>query len=126
MSLRTPRHARTDRTVRLRPGRCLDEHAHTCARRTSGRRKEPDMLLTDKVAVVYGAGGAIGGAVARAFAGEGATVFLTGREQAAVDTAAQEIAAAGGSASAAQVDALEEEAIDGDLDSVISERGPPG
>jgi NAD(P)-dependent dehydrogenase (short-subunit alcohol dehydrogenase family) len=40
------------------------------------------MLLQDKVAVVYGAGGEIGGAVARAFAGEGARVFLTGRLQA--------------------------------------------
>jgi NAD(P)-dependent dehydrogenase (short-subunit alcohol dehydrogenase family) len=33
------------------------------------------MLLKDKVAVIYGAGGAIGGAVARAFASEGAKVF---------------------------------------------------
>ena len=40
------------------------------------------MLLQDKVAVVYGAAGEIGGAVARAFAGEGARVFLTGHLQA--------------------------------------------
>ena len=40
------------------------------------------MMLNDKVAVVYGAGGAIGGAVARAFASEGARVFVTGRRQA--------------------------------------------
>src|SRR5215471_2021525 len=40
--------------------------------------REPKMMLKDKVAVIYGAGGAIGGAVARAFAREGATVFLTG------------------------------------------------
>ena len=33
-------------------------------------------MLKDKVAVIYGAGGAIGGAVARAFASEGATVFV--------------------------------------------------
>ena len=32
-----------------------------------GRRKEPEMMLKDKVAVIYGGGGAIGGAVARAF-----------------------------------------------------------
>jgi NAD(P)-dependent dehydrogenase (short-subunit alcohol dehydrogenase family) len=37
------------------------------------------MMLKDKVAVIYGAGGAIGGAVARAFASEGARLFLTGR-----------------------------------------------
>jgi 3-oxoacyl-[acyl-carrier protein] reductase len=37
------------------------------------------MLLEDKNAMIYGAGGAIGGAVGRAFAREGATVFLAGR-----------------------------------------------
>jgi len=42
------------------------------------------MMLKDKVAVVYGAGGSIGGAVARAFADEGARVFLTGRYGATV------------------------------------------
>ena len=36
------------------------------------------MLLEGKNAVVYGGGGAIGGAVARAFAREGARVFLAG------------------------------------------------
>lgn len=37
------------------------------------------MLLENKNAVIYGAGGAIGGAVAREFASEGARVFLAGR-----------------------------------------------
>jgi len=41
------------------------------------------MLLESKSAVIYGAGGAIGGAVARAFAREGAGLFLTGRDLAA-------------------------------------------
>jgi NAD(P)-dependent dehydrogenase (short-subunit alcohol dehydrogenase family) len=36
------------------------------------------MILSDKSAVIYGAGGAIGRAVARAFASEGAKLFLTG------------------------------------------------
>ena len=36
------------------------------------------MLLEDKVAVIYGAGGAVGRAVTLAFAREGATLFLTG------------------------------------------------
>ena len=62
--------------------------------------------------MIYGAGGAIGGAVARAFAREGATVFLTGRLQAPVDAVAKEIVAAGGSAEAAEVDALDEQAVD--------------
>lgn len=43
------------------------------------------MLLENKTAVIYGAGGAIGGAVAEAFAREGANVFLTGRTLGKVD-----------------------------------------
>src|SRR5680860_976212 len=61
------------------------------------------MMLQDKVAVVYGAGGGIGGAVARAFASEGAQVFLTGRNRAPVDLVANDIAAAGGSAGSRDV-----------------------
>ena len=81
------------------------------------------MLLENKSAVVYGAGGAIGGAVARAFAREGATVFLTGRELAKVEWAAKDIRAAGGHAEAAQVDALDEEAIDKHLGAVTAKAG---
>lgn len=78
------------------------------------------MILKDKVAVIYGAGGAIGSAVARAFASEGAKVFLTGRKRAAVDAVAKDI---GGSAEAAEVDALDERAIDKHLQSVIDKAG---
>ena len=81
------------------------------------------MMLDDKVAVVYGAGGAIGSAVARAFATEGARVFLTGRLAAPVDAVARSILAAGGAASATQVDALDEPAIDEHLDAVIASAG---
>jgi 3-oxoacyl-[acyl-carrier protein] reductase len=70
------------------------------------------MLLHDKTAVIHGAGGAVGGAVARAFGAEGARVFLSGRTLAPVQEVAREIVAAGGSAEAAQVDALDEEAVD--------------
>jgi NAD(P)-dependent dehydrogenase (short-subunit alcohol dehydrogenase family) len=77
------------------------------------------MMLEDKVAVVYGAGGAIGGAVARAFASEGAEVFLTGRAQAPLEALAQEI----GSSEAAAVDALDEQAVDAHLDHVIETAG---
>jgi FlaA1/EpsC-like NDP-sugar epimerase len=41
--------------------------------------EEIEMLLKDKVAVIYGAAGAIGGSVASTFAREGARLFLTGR-----------------------------------------------
>jgi hypothetical protein len=59
------------------------------------------MLLQDKVAVIYGAGGAIGGAVAHAFAREGATLFATGHRRAPVEVVAKRIVAAGGAAQAA-------------------------
>ena len=80
-------------------------------------------MLTNKNAVIYGASGAIGGAVARAFAREGARVFLTGRTLSKVQAVATEIAAAGGSADAAVVDALDEGAIENHLDTVVKGAG---
>ncbi|HEY3605934.1 MAG TPA: SDR family oxidoreductase [Pseudonocardiaceae bacterium] len=76
------------------------------------------MLLENKNAIVYGGGGAIGGAVARAFAREGATVHLAGRTLATVERVAEEIRAAGGAASAAQLDALDEAAVDEHADTI--------
>jgi len=81
------------------------------------------LLLGNKTAVVYGAGGAIGGAVAQAFAREGAKVFLTGRTGAKVKAVAKQISASGGSAEAAEVDALDERAIEAHLDLVFKETG---
>ena len=77
------------------------------------------MMLKDKVAVIYGAGGAIGGAVARAFAQEGVKLFLTGRHRGSVDAVAKEVKAA----DAAEVNALDEQAIDKHLLSVIEKAG---
>ena len=81
------------------------------------------MMLQNKVAVIYGGGGAIGGAVARAFAREGAILFLTGRRRASVEAVAKDVVSAGGSAEAAEVDALDEHAIDRHLQSVIDKAG---
>ena len=78
------------------------------------------MILTGKVAVIYGAGGAIGGAIARAFAAEGARVFLTGHSRVAVEAVANDI---GKAAEAAEVDALDEQAIDKHLQFVIDSAG---
>jgi NAD(P)-dependent dehydrogenase (short-subunit alcohol dehydrogenase family) len=86
-------------------------------------RRRSEMMLQNKVAVIYGAGGAIGGAVARAFAREGAKLFLTGRHLAPVEAVAMEVDSAGGSAEAAEVDALDEQAVDKHLQSVIDEAG---
>ena len=78
------------------------------------------MRLENKTAVIYGAGGGIGAAVAKAFAREGATVHLTGRNLARIEAVAKDIRWNGGKAEAARVDALDEEAIDRHLDSVIA------
>jgi len=81
------------------------------------------MLLHDRVAVIYGAGGAMGGAVARAFGREGARLFLTGRSPAPVEAVAADVVAACGSAESAEVDALDEQAVDGHLQSVVDRAG---
>ncbi len=80
-------------------------------------------MLKDKVAVIYGAGGAIGGAVAQALARAGARVFVTGRRLASLQAVAGRIEAAGGVAQPAEVDALDEAAVDRHLQSVVEQAG---
>src|SRR5262249_54103614 len=86
-------------------------------------KQKMGMLLQNKNAVIYGGGGAIGGAVARAFAREGAKVFLAGRTLAKLDAVAREISAAGGAVETAQVDALDEQTVEKHLDAVINQVG---
>lgn len=82
------------------------------------------MLLENKVAVVYGAGGFVGRAVADVFAREGATVFLAGRTPAKLDKVAATIAAAGRPTPAtAQLDVLDGDAVNEHADSVAHEAG---
>jgi 3-oxoacyl-[acyl-carrier protein] reductase len=81
------------------------------------------VLLRNKTAVVYGGGGPIGGAVSRAFAAEGARVFLAGRTRAPLDRVAEDIAAAGGEAEAVPVDALDEKAVDQHADAIAGKAG---
>jgi 3-oxoacyl-[acyl-carrier protein] reductase len=81
------------------------------------------MMLQNKNAVIYGAGGSLGGAVAKALAGAGAKVFLTGRNLASVQKVADEILAGGGAAEVHQVDALDEDAIKNHLDYVSQKAG---
>ncbi len=81
------------------------------------------MLLEDKNAVIYGAGGGIGGVVARTFAREGARVFLAGRTRETLEAVADDIRAAGGSAEVAVVDALDEEAVDEHAREVAEQAG---
>jgi 3-oxoacyl-[acyl-carrier protein] reductase len=81
------------------------------------------MLLEDKNAVIYGRGGSIGGAVARAFAREGAKVHLAGRTFESLEEVAKEIRSAGGVAETAQVDALDDQAVDQHADAVAASAG---
>ena len=69
-------------------------------------------LLRGKVAVIYGAGGSIGGAVARAFAAEGAFVYLAGRTESRLQKVARQILEDGGLAETAVVDASSEEQVE--------------
>jgi 3-oxoacyl-[acyl-carrier protein] reductase len=87
---------------------------------TDGRT---DMLLEGKNAVIYGGGGSIGGAVARAFAREGATVHLAGRTLPALERVADDIRRAGGSAETAQVDALDEDQVGEHAERVVAGGG---
>jgi NAD(P)-dependent dehydrogenase (short-subunit alcohol dehydrogenase family) len=81
------------------------------------------MLLEGRSAVIYGGGGSIGGAVARAFAREGAQVFLAGRTAERLEAVAQDIRAAGGIAETALVDALDERAVDEHAEAVVAQAG---
>lgn len=81
------------------------------------------MLLENKNAIVYGAAGSIGGAVARAFARDGARVFLAGRTLATLDEVAADIRADGGLAETAQVDALDKASVDAHADRVVATAG---
>ena len=53
-------------------------------------------ILKDKVAVIYGAAGAVGSTAAHAFAREGASVFLTGRSTSKLNKVAEEISSCTG------------------------------
>ena len=80
-------------------------------------------LLEGKNAIVYGAGGGLGGGIARTFAREGARVFLAGRTRSTLEATAKDITAAGGSADVAVVDALDETAVDRHVRDVVAAAG---
>jgi NAD(P)-dependent dehydrogenase (short-subunit alcohol dehydrogenase family) len=81
------------------------------------------MLLKGKTAVIYGGGGAIGGAVARVFAREGARVFIAGRTQARLDAVAADITAAKGTVETALVDAFDQQAVIKHADAIAAKTG---
>ncbi|MFC4061701.1 SDR family NAD(P)-dependent oxidoreductase [Planomonospora corallina] len=76
------------------------------------------MLLENKTAIVYGGAGAIGSAVARVFAGEGATVHLAGRTRGPLEDLADAISQAGGRVEVAPLDATDRAAVEQHADAV--------
>jgi NAD(P)-dependent dehydrogenase (short-subunit alcohol dehydrogenase family) len=75
-------------------------------------------LLTNKNAVIYGAGGGLGSGIAETFAREGAYVHLCGRTRESLDRVAATIVAAGGNCRTAVLDALDPEAVEAHLEKV--------
>lgn len=80
-------------------------------------------LLSGKIAVVYGAAGGVGSSVAKAFAREGASVFLAGRTQSTLDSVAREMSQNGWSADVSRVDALDPESVNTHLSKIIAKAG---
>jgi 3-oxoacyl-[acyl-carrier protein] reductase len=81
------------------------------------------MLLEDRNAIIYGGAGAIGSAVAHAFAREGATAHLAGRTLETLDAVADAIRSTGGKAETARVDALDEASVEAHAEAVVAESG---
>jgi NAD(P)-dependent dehydrogenase (short-subunit alcohol dehydrogenase family) len=104
----------------MRPMRSMSNWAVDKENPTDRRLR---LLLESKNAVIYGGGGSIGGAVARAFAREGAKVHLAGRTLDSLEKVAEEIRSAGGVADTAQVDALDEAAVDRHADALAASAG---
>ncbi len=77
------------------------------------------MLLENKIAVIYGAGGAVGSVVTRTFAREGAKVFMVGRTARTLDAVAKDIPGT----EVDEVDAMDEQAVAQHLDAVVAKAG---
>jgi 3-oxoacyl-[acyl-carrier protein] reductase len=80
-------------------------------------------ILKGKHAVIFGAGGSIGTAVAKEFAAEGARVFLAGRTKTSLEAVAKQITEAGGEAQTAVVDALDDAGVNRYLDGIAKQAG---
>jgi 3-oxoacyl-[acyl-carrier protein] reductase len=80
-------------------------------------------LLHDKIAIVFGASGSIGTAVAKEFAAEGARIFLAGRTKTSLEGLAKQIASSGGEVQTALVDVLDDTGVNQFIDGVVKQTG---
>src|SRR5215472_15363262 len=90
---------------------------------TTTMKKAGRAILEGKHAVVFGAGGSIGAAVARKFAAEGAEVFLAGRTTSTLEEVRKQITAAGGTAHGSAIDVLDDAAVNEYFDTVVKQTG---
>jgi 3-oxoacyl-[acyl-carrier protein] reductase len=81
------------------------------------------MLLKNKVAAIFAAGGAVGGQVAQELAREGATVFMSGRRLEPVKRTAQSLDSTDGQVFVEQIDALDQDEVNAYLDRVVTQAG---
>ncbi len=82
------------------------------------------MLLKGRTAIAYGASGAVGQAVARAFAREGAKVVMSARRREPLDRAAEDIGGTSDLVHVMTVDATDPHAIQQHLNEVVQRHGP--
>jgi 3-oxoacyl-[acyl-carrier protein] reductase len=80
-------------------------------------------ILKGKYAVVFGAGGSVGAAVAKEFAAEGAEVFLAGRSKSNVEAVARQIITDGGHAHTQVIDARDDLAVNEYIDGIVQRAG---
>ncbi|QTL02250.1 SDR family oxidoreductase [Aquabacter sp. L1I39] len=83
-----------------------------------------DLGLNGKVALVHGAGGGLGGAMAKALAAEGARVAVAGRTLANVERTVEAIREAGGTAHALQWDLADLSVIEAHFTTIEEKLGP--
>lgn len=81
------------------------------------------MLLENKVAVVFASGGSVGAEVSKAFAREGATVFLSGHRLQSVERTAEAIRSSNWSVAVEKIDALSEVDVKRYLDGIVRQTG---
>ena len=77
------------------------------------------MKLKDKVAIVTGAAGGIGGAIARRFAAEGARVVIADLNGTAAEAAAQKLASEGRDAMAVTMDVTNEDSVNAGVEAAV-------
>ena len=81
------------------------------------------LTLQGKNAVVFGAGGSIGAAVAKEFAAEGARVFLAGRTKTSLEAVTKQFAARGGEAHSAVIDVLDDASVNHYIEGIVKQAG---